>query len=157
MGSSTSPYAAFLQFHHKVAETRRDASRQTAHSGQAHLQFIDEQVATIRANRIIAEARREALRAQSYQCEQSEQKEAEETSEMALEEQHELRDDDAWEELNKLITSASPANLPSESEPDHAHAAQSSTVQLHLPLAGPASMRRHPFLVVSSFHLVHCR
>ena len=78
----------------------------------------DEQVATIRANRIIAEARREAL-----------------------EEQHEICDDDAWEELNRLMnddeledafdhilldmdTSASPANLPSESEPEPAHAVQ---------------------------------
>ena len=89
----------------------------------------------------MAEARRDALRAQSFQCEQSEQKEAEETSEMAQEEQRELCDDDAWEELNRLMhddeledpfdhmqldmdTSAPPANLPSETEPELAHAAQ---------------------------------
>ena len=53
----------------------------------------DEQVATIRANRITAEARRETTRAQSYQCEQSKQTEAEDASEMALEEQHDLRRD----------------------------------------------------------------
>ena len=61
----------------------------------------DEQVTTVRANRANAEARREA-RAQNYQSVQSKQKEAEKVSETELEEQHEIRDNDAWEELNRL-------------------------------------------------------
>ena len=71
----------------------------------------------------------------------SKQKEAEGATEMVLEEQHEICDDDAWEELNRLMhgdeledtfdhmvvdmdTSTSPTNLPSKSEPEPAPAAQ---------------------------------
>ena len=123
-----------------MTETRWDTGRQSTVAKHTY-KLTDEQVATIGANRIIAEARREALHAQSYQCEQNKQKQTEEASETALEEQHEICDDDAWEELNGLMlddeledafdhilldmdTSASTANLPSESEPERAHAVQ---------------------------------
>ena len=62
-----------------------------------------EQVATIRTNRANAGARREVLSAQNCQSDQSQQKEAEEASETELEEQHEICDNDAWTELNRLM------------------------------------------------------
>ena len=138
--------------------------------------LTDEQVATIRANRVIAEARRQVLRAQNYH---SEQNKAEETSESELEEQHEISDNDAWKELNRpmhdddpedlfdhmqldMDTTPSPTKLHPKSEPEPAHAAQqhcaaaqtASWVSWHAPRR---ALRVTFFLVVSSFHLVHCR
>ena len=81
---------------------RTPLGRQRTAAKHTH-KLTDEQVATIRGNRIIAEARREALHAQSYQWEQSKQKEAEEAIETALEEHNEICDNDAWEELNRLM------------------------------------------------------
>ena len=57
--------------------------------------LTDEQVTTIRSNRVIAVARRQVLRAKNYQSEQSKQQGAEATSETELEEQHEICDNDA--------------------------------------------------------------
>ena len=90
---------------------------------------------------------------------------------MAHAEQHEICDDDAWEKLNRpmhddmqldMDTTASPTKLHPKSDTEPAPAAQqhcaaaltASWVSWHAPRR---ALRVTLFLVVSSFHLVHCR
>ena len=135
-----------------MAETRRDTLGRHRTAAKHTHKLTDEQVAKIRANRVIAEAPRDALRVQRTQSEQRKQMEASEESETAHEELCELFADETWEELSRLMhdeledpfdhmklgmnTTAPSANLSSEHEHEHEQVlAAQHFLQLHQPLA----------------------